>query len=77
MQEQLQWIVQNGRPWAAQRAHIALQVSEGLRTGALTQDEANEVLADLVRTDKLDEECDDLEMKTMLVTAIYAVAKVV
>jgi hypothetical protein len=32
-------------------------------------------MADLVRMDKLDEEADDLETKTMLVTAIYAVAQ--
>jgi hypothetical protein len=33
-------------------------------------------MLDLVRTDKLESEADDIHLKTMLVSAIYAVAQV-
>ena len=35
------------------------------------------MLKDLVRMDQLDAEASDIELKTMLVTAVYAMAKVV
>jgi hypothetical protein len=33
-------------------------------------------MRDLVRMDRLDAEADDLELKTALVTAVYAVAQI-
>lgn len=76
MFEQLQWLAQNGRPWAAQRAAFALEIAQQFQQGAISESEYKELMLDLVRADKLDEEADDLETKTMLVTAIYAVAQV-
>jgi hypothetical protein len=35
------------------------------------------MMQDLVRMDQLDAEADDIELKTMLVSAVYAVAQVV
>jgi hypothetical protein len=54
---------------------MALEMSKALKQGDISQDEYNELIKDLVRTDKLDKECSDLETKTMLVTAIYAASK--
>lgn len=76
MVEQLQMLTQCGRPWAAERASIALQICEARQQGQIGPDEFNELMLDLVRADKLDEEADDINLKTMLVTAIYGIAQV-
>jgi hypothetical protein len=75
MIEQLQALSQCGRPWAAQRADMALQMCAAAQNGDLSESEFKELMADLVRMDKLDSEADDLETKTMLVTAVYAIAQ--
>jgi hypothetical protein len=75
--QELQWLAENGRPWAAQRAQMALQMAEAFHNGGLDQDEYRELMLDLVRMDRLDSEADDIETKTMLVTAVYAVAQIV
>jgi hypothetical protein len=76
MVEQLQMLTQCGRPWAAERAAVALQICEARQQGQIGDDEFKELMLDLVRTDKLDEEADDINLKTMLVTAIYGIAQV-
>ncbi len=60
------------RPWAAERAQIALDLAAQYEADELSADEFKELLEDLVRTDKLDDEADNIEVKTMLVTGIYA-----
>ena len=69
-------ILSSGKGWAVERATIALQIEEGLQQGAISPAEAKELLEDLVRADKLEAEADDLEVKTMLVTGIYAIIQV-
>jgi hypothetical protein len=76
MIEQLQVLTQCGRPWASERAAVALQIFEARQQGQIGEDEFKELMLDLVRTDKLEEEADDINLKTMLVSAIYAVAQV-
>lgn len=76
MVEQLQMLTQCGKPWAAERAAVALQICEARQQGQIGDDEFKELLLDLVRTDKLDEEADDINLKTMLVTAVYGIAQV-
>ena len=66
----------SGKGWAAERATIALQIGEALQNGQIGQAEARELLEDLVRADKLDAEADDLQLKTLLVTGIYAIIQV-
>ena len=75
MQELFQ-CANSGKGWAAERAQIALQIAEALQAGQIGQSEAKELLEDLVRTDKLDAEADDMHVKAMLVTGIYAIIKV-
>jgi polyhydroxyalkanoate synthesis regulator phasin len=72
----LKEIADNGPGWAAERAQTALLIAQAFGKGQIEEDEYKELMLDLVRSDKLDEEADDLEMKTMLVTAVYAVAQV-
>ncbi len=75
MIEHLQALTQCGRPWAAQRAETALQICQAAQNGDINESEFKELMADLVRSDKLDGEADDIQTKTMLVTAVYAVAQ--
>jgi hypothetical protein len=63
--------------WAATRAAMTIAITEQYQGGGLDRSEYEEMLRDLVRMDKLDAEADDIELKTMLVSAIYAVAQVV
>lgn len=67
----------SGKGWAAERAQVALQIAEALQTNQISTSEAKELLEDLVRTDRLDTEADDIALKTMLVTGIYAIIKVI
>lgn len=76
MYDQLRALAGCGRPWAAERAQYALMITEQYQGGGLDASEYRELMLDLVRMDKLDAEADDLETKTMLVTAVYAIAQV-
>jgi len=73
--ETLQQIAQSGQPWAAQRAQYALEMTAAVNRGELTASEYQELMRDLVRMDRLDEEASDIELKTMLVMAVYGVAQ--
>lgn len=64
------------KPWAAQRAAMVIAITEQFQGGGLDRSEYEEMLQDLVRMDRLDAEADDIELKTMLVQAVYIVAKV-
>ena len=68
--------VNSGKPWAMARADMAYQISQGLQSGEIQPAEAKELLEDLIRTDKLDAEADDMALKAMLVTGIYAVIQI-
>ena len=74
---ELDQLLYSPRPWAKQRAEMALQIMNARQRGEISQDEARELLEDLVRTDKLDAEADDLETKTLLVNCVYMMAQVV
>ena len=56
--------------WAAERAQYALQVNEAVQKGELSPDEAKEILADLIATDKLDEAATDQQARAMLVFGV-------
>ena len=75
MFEQLQYLCGSPDPAISGRAQMALQMSQAFQNGEISESEYKELMADLVRSDKLDEECSNLETKTMLVTAVYAVAQ--
>jgi hypothetical protein len=75
MLDQLRAIAGCGRPWAAERASFAVMITEQYQGGGLDTGEYQELMRDLVRMDRLDQEADDLELKTALFTAVYAVAQ--
>jgi hypothetical protein len=75
MIEQLQFLAVCGRPWAEERAHWALQLTEQLQQGQISESEYQELMADLVRSDRLEAEADDLDLKNMLVSTVMVVGK--
>ena len=70
-------IAGSDKGWAATRAAMVIAITEQYQGGGLDRSEYLEMMQDLVRMDKLDAEADDIELKTMLVSAVYAVAQVV
>lgn len=73
--EQLKALAQCGRPWAEARAQMALDIQSQLQAGAISADEAQELLEDLIRGDRLDAEADDLDTKNLLVSCVMVAAK--
>ena len=77
MSQELHAVANSGRGWAAERAIVALQIQEALQQGSINPSEAKELLEDLIRTDKLDSEADDIQLKGMLVAGVYAILQVI
>ena len=77
MIHQLTALCSCGRPWAEQRAQMALMFYNQRQSGLLDESEYRELLEDLVSSDRLEAEADDLETKTLLVNCIYAASQVV
>lgn len=75
MVEQLQWLTQCGRPWAAERAQTALEMLAALERQEITESEYQELMQDLIRSDKLNEVADDQDTKNLLVSCIMVGAK--
>ena len=76
MLDDLRAIAGCGRPWAAERANFAVMITEQFQGGGLDAGEYQELMRDLERMERLDAEANDLELKTALVTAVYAVAQI-
>lgn len=75
MIEQLKFLSSCGRPWAEQRAQIALEITEALNQGSISESEYQALMADLINSDKLNAEADDMDVKNMLVSCIMIGAK--
>jgi polyhydroxyalkanoate synthesis regulator phasin len=70
MSAELKSLVGCGKSWADERAQIALDLADQHAKGELSSDEFKELLQDLIRTDILEGESDDMAIKTALVGAI-------
>lgn len=70
--EQLQELLTSDKAWAQQRAQLAIDLLNQFQTGEISGSEYKELLEDLVRTDALDAEADDLDTKTALVAGVNA-----
>lgn len=68
----LKELVGCGKGWAEERAAMALEFAEQHARGELADDEYKELMQDLIRTDALDKEADDIAVKTALVSAVNA-----
>jgi len=75
MREQLQAIISSGKPWAAERAEMALAIMSQYEGGGLEFEEYQELMRDLVRSDLLDAQADDQDLKNLLVSCVMIGAK--
>lgn len=75
--DELKNLLTCGAPWAEQRATIALTIVESRQAGEISESEAKELLEDLIRTDALNEEADDINIKSALITAVSGALSVV
>jgi hypothetical protein len=75
MREQLQWLASCGRPWAEERAQFAIMISEQLAQGVISESEYQELMRDLIRSDRLNECADDQDVKNLLVSCVMIAAK--
>ena len=75
--EQLKEIATCRHGWAAERAGMALQLNEQVKNGKISSDEYRELMEDLVRTDRLDSEATDVEIKSALVYAVTGLMKII
>jgi hypothetical protein len=77
MIEQLQALAACGRPWAESRAQIALEITGQHQAGGISDEEYAELMMDIIRSDQLDAEADDLDTKSALVTSCMVLARVI
>lgn len=70
--DQLKELVGCSKGWASERAEIALDFVDQHARGELSDDEYKELMQDLIRTDALNKEADDIAIKTALVSAVNA-----
>lgn len=75
MIEELNFLSTCGRPWAEQRAQFALEITAALQNGDIEESEYQALMADLINSDKLNEEADDMDIKNMLVSCVMIGAK--
>ena len=75
--EKLKEIATCGHGWAEERAKTALQLIEDFNAGNISADEYRELMEDLVRTDQLDAEATDIEIKSALVYCVVGLSKVI
>ena len=68
--EQLRGLIGSGYGWAEQRAQIALDLSDQYARQELSRDEYVALLQDLINTDELDAESNDMAVKSALVTGV-------
>ena len=68
-------IINSGNSWAAERAQYAVQVSEAVATGQISVEEGRAILADLIRTENLEESAANAELRASLVELVILAAK--
>jgi hypothetical protein len=73
----LEQLAQCGKPWAQERAQVALDMQKMFANGEMSKEEFVELTQDLIRADQLNKDADDVETKAMLETAIKQLVSIV
>ena len=74
--EEIKKLIGCGDEWVATKARLVLELQDSHSRGDLTSEELKELLQDIANTDDLSSQACDLEMKSMLVAAIYGITSV-
>ena len=73
--EILRTLTEHQDPAINARARYVLELTQAVNTNQISVEEYQELCRDVARMSTRDRECADLELKTALVTAVYAVAQ--
>lgn len=76
MREVLEELAHSDKEWASSRAKMALDVTDQFAGGGLDEWEYQEMMLRLIEDSKLDREADDLETKSLLITAVHQVSEI-
>ena len=75
MIDELQTLAEHSdKAWAKRRAEQAVQVYEQYQSGGLDEWEYQEMMLRIIDDSKLDREADDLETKSLLISAVHQVS---
>ena len=74
MREVLEGLVESDKIWASSRAKQALEITEQFDGGGLDEWEYTEMMLRIIDDSKLDKEADDLETKSLLISAVHQVS---
>jgi hypothetical protein len=74
MREVLEQLALSDKSWASTRAKSALEITEQYDGGGLDEWEYQEMMLRLIEDSKLDREADDLETKSLLISAVHQVS---
>lgn len=73
--DELKFLSTCGKPWAEQRAQMALEITSAWQRNEVSESEYQALMADLIESDKLNAEADDLDVKNLLVSCIMIGAR--
>ena len=65
----------SGKPWAIERAQLLESYVNAFQTGQISKDEYAELLTDLSRFDGLEQDVNDIILKSKLISALEVAAK--
>jgi polyhydroxyalkanoate synthesis regulator phasin len=63
-------LVNSNQTWAADRAKMAIEIQEGVKSGDLSSDEAKELLENLIEAEQLESDSTDVQLRAAMVKAI-------
>lgn len=65
----------SGKPWAVERAQLLESYVNAFQTGQISRDEYAELLTDLGRFDGLEQDVNDIVLKSKLIAALEVAVK--
>ena len=63
-------LVNSNQTWAADRAKMAIEIQEGVKSGDLSSEEAKELLENLIEAEQLESDSTDVQVRAAVVKAI-------
>jgi hypothetical protein len=74
LREVLEDLANSDKQWASSRAKMALDVTDQFAGGGLDELEYQDIMLRIIEDKKLDQEADDLETKSLLISAVHQVS---
>ncbi len=71
----LEDLYNSGRPWAVERAQLLESYVNAFQTGQISREEYAELLTDLGRMDSIEQDVNDIVLKSKLISALETAAK--